>query len=390
MMPPVLGRAVSTGGIPIYTVGDIQVVNKPDLNFEGVKPNKKGQWFGAIQFTINEKSGEQKEYVLDNFLNFGAEGQTYTVVRKQDGYRMAAKFCNSKSAPEIELVQKLPRELVQHPNFIKYECILKDIGTLFQHAHHVIFMDLLPNGELFEFLLAAPTTAMSVGTCRRFLQDIIQGMAQCYRSGITHRDLKPENLMLNEEGRVVVIDLGHAKRAPEPAAPALTVPGGGLGGPPMPLGLEKATTTHAYGTPAFNAPEVQAGKEYVCELADVWSVGVVAFYLHAKLPSFVQGQGIGNWSDIGGEDNLAFWNKIEGSGFYRQFPADLKQFVNAFWRKSPKERPTFEHLILAINGDKETLTTFPGLQWVAKPTNDIAEFYAELRQTKPDVVLKEG
>merc|ERR1712151_523893 len=118
----------------------------------------------------------------------------------------------------------------------------------------------------------------SDGTKVRIVHDIISGMAEMYRFGVTHRDLKPENLLINENGSIVIIDLGHAKKADSN----------------QPMGLSRAMTANPYGTEAFNAPEVSGGQQYDCELSDVWSVGTIAFYLHGKLPAFQAGGGVGN------------------------------------------------------------------------------------------------
>lgn len=244
-------------------------------------------------------------------------------------------------------------------------------------------MEQVPNGELFDFVASAEVgvgKSVGEGTARRFLQDVIHGMAECYRFGLTHRDLKPENLLLNEEGRIVIIDMGHAKVAPAASQDGI----------PSPLPLVKTTTTNAYGTPAFNAPEAVGHKEYDCEASDVWAVGVIAFILHAKLPAFSQAQGVAEWSDISGEDNERFWQKITTNKFYPEFPDELRQFINALWRTNPTERPTFGHLELAISGDAETISQYPRLQWLAQPTNDIDAFAAELRRALPSVVLTIG
>jgi len=205
-------------------------------------------------------------------------------------------------------------------------------------------------------------------------------MAECYRSGLTHRDLKPENLLLNEEGRIVIIDMGHAK-----VAPAVQ-----QGGVPGPLPLVKTTTKNTYGTPAFNAPEAVAGAQYDCEASDVWAVGVIAFLLHAKLHAFEQGRGVAKWSDVSGAENYQFWQKIITCGYYPEFPAELRQFINTLWRANPAHRPSFDQLELAICGDVETISQFPGLQWLAQPTNDIDMFAAELRRALPNIVLSIG
>lgn len=377
---PSISRTLSNGGIPIFQGSEVTVTERPHLNFDGLKPADDRLWFGAVAFEINGDA-----WVLEKFLNYGTEGQTYSAVQKSSGRRFALKFCNSSKSREVELVQTMPKKLVAHPNLVNYEMLVLNCCGQFPPAQHIIFMEQVPNGELFDFVASAEAhvgKSVSEGTSRRFLQDVIHGMAECYRFGLTHRDLKPENLLLSEEGRIVIIDMGHAK-----VAPAVSQAPGGV---PPPLALEKTTTTNTYGTPAFNAPEAVAGRQYDCESSDVWAVGVIAFVLHAKLPAFEQGQGVAKWSDIAGADNDKFWQKITTCGYYPEFPEGLRQFLNALWRTNPTERPSFGQLELAISGDAETISQFPGLQWLAQPTNDVDTFAAELRRALPNIVLSIG
>eukprot|EP00928_Gymnodinium_smaydae_P053604 TRINITY_DN37556_c0_g1_i1.p1 TRINITY_DN37556_c0_g1~~TRINITY_DN37556_c0_g1_i1.p1 ORF type:complete len:404 (-),score=92.59 TRINITY_DN37556_c0_g1_i1:136-1347(-) len=371
--PAPLARTFSAGGIPVYRGADVRIVEQTPTRRSGL-PAADQPWFGPATLEI---AGER--WKLGGFLNFGAEGQTFMATREATGQKFAAKFCSKADSAEIRLVQTLPRELVVHPNFIKYELVVLDINSLFAPAHHIIFMEHIPNGELFDVLASPePSVAgkpLSDGTSRRFLHGVISGMAECYRFGVTHRDLKPENLLLHEDGRIIIIDMGHAKRA-EPAV--------GSDVAPAPVPLARTTTTNPYGTPAFNAPEVSSGKTYDCESSDVWSVGVIAFYLHGKLPAFQSGGGVASWSDVFGPDNAQLWNKISSSGYYPTFPDRLKQFINTLWRIDPKERPSFSQLELATHGDEATLGAYPGLAWLADPTNDVSAFIGELKRSCPN------
>mmetsp|Transcript_54998 Transcript_54998/g.103032 ORF Transcript_54998/g.103032 Transcript_54998/m.103032 type:complete len:389 (-) Transcript_54998:58-1224(-) len=368
--PPPLHRSASAGGIPVFRGCDIVVKTTSEVNFDGLKPAADRVWFGPSKFDVADD-----EWSVDAFLNYGAEGQTYLVTRTATGEKFAAKFCNKFDSMEVRLVQELPRQLVIHDNFIKYEQIVLDVQEKFSPAHHIIFMEHIPNGELFDVLASPePSVAgkpLSEGTSRRILQDVISGMAECYRYGVTHRDLKPENLLINQFGKIVIIDMGHAKRVMPTGAPA-------------PTALARTTTTNPYGTPAFNAPEVSAGKSYDCEWSDVWSVGVIAFYLHGKLPAFSAGGGVASWDDVSGQENDRLWKKIETCGYYPQFPAELKSFINALWRLDPTDRPRFSQLERAVSGDEEILSQYPGLQWLCRPVNPAESFIDELSRSCPN------
>lgn len=183
---------------------------------------------------------------------------------------------------------------------------------------------------------------------------------------------RPENLLINEQGRIVIIDMGHAKRVPS-------------SGVPSPLALSRTTTTNPYGTPAFNAPEVTGGKSYDCELSDVWSVGVISFYLHGKLPAFQAGGGVADpLKHCSGPNNDPLWKKIQDSGYYPNFPEELKGFINTLWRLDPNERPRFSQLEKAIHADEEVIREFPGLQWLGRPVNEVESFVDELSRSCPN------
>jgi serine/threonine protein kinase len=90
-------------------------------------------------------------------------------------------------------------------------------------------------------------------------------VAELHAVGVVHRDIKPGNLLLSAEadgpGRVLVADLGSAKRLAE--ASGITV------------------TT---GTPSYMAPEQALGRP-IDERCDVYSLGVVTYVLLAgQLP----------------------------------------------------------------------------------------------------------
>lgn len=213
-------------------------------------------------------------------------------------------------------------------------------------------------------------------------------MAECCRCGVTHRDLKPENLLLNSDGRIVIIDLGHAKKG-EPI-PSPSPCGDDDSAPPQPFLAIRTVTTNGYGTDEFRAPEASLGRAYDCQASDVWSVGVVAFYLHARMPVFVNHRGAPSHLDVGGPDNQRLWERIIQTKWYPPVPDNLRNFLNTLWQKDPTQRPSFEDLDAARLGDASALARFPGLRWLSQPTNSDAEFASELRSNCPGVTWSFG
>lgn len=86
--------------------------------------------------------------------------------------------------------------------------------------------------------------------------------------GIAHRDLKLENIIMSDDSdqaELKVIDFGIS---------IILAPG--------------QTSTDAYGTLVYVAPEVLTGKPYD-KAVDLWSIGIIMYMLmYGKLPFYSQ------------------------------------------------------------------------------------------------------
>jgi len=155
---------------------------------------------------------------------------------------------------------------LNHPNIVTIYDIDATDGVDFIAMEHVAgqtLVELIPPGGM------EPAQAIQFGA------QIADALAAAHQSGIVHRDLKPSNIMVNEQGRVKVLDFGLAKLI-EPVAGE--------------EGDTRTATTQTregaiLGTASYMAPEQAEGKP-VDQRADVFSFGVVLYEMLSGVQPF--------------------------------------------------------------------------------------------------------
>jgi serine/threonine protein kinase len=128
-----------------------------------------------------------------------------------------------------------------------------DVGT--HEGQPYFVMDFVAGGTLAD----VADGSLDAPSALELAERSARAVAELHAAGVVHRDIKPSNLLLDpvdgDLGRVLVADLGSAKRLAE--ASGITV------------------TT---GTPSYMAPEQALGRQ-IDERCDVYSLGVVAYVL---------------------------------------------------------------------------------------------------------------
>jgi serine/threonine-protein kinase len=104
------------------------------------------------------------------------------------------------------------------------------------------------------------------GEVQRIVRDLALALDSAHRDGVVHRDLKAENILLERgSGRAMLTDFGVAlSRSLDPV---------------------RADSSRAFGTPHYMSPEQAAGELDIDGRSDVYSLGVLAYYmLSGELP----------------------------------------------------------------------------------------------------------
>ena len=108
------------------------------------------------------------------------------------------------------------------------------------------------------------------------LLEVCAGVRYAHRRLVIHRDLKPANILVNEEGRPIVLDFGLARLDMDNGDEAAGEGDGG-GDDEMPLLSEDNAVM---GTIAYMSPEQARGRNQELDTrTDVFSLGVVAYEL---------------------------------------------------------------------------------------------------------------
>ena len=78
-----------------------------------------------------------------------------------------------------------------------------------QHETAYIVMDFIEGETLLKKLQREGP--MDYGTCISLMTPIMQALAEVHKHGIIHRDISPDNIMVQSDGKLILLDLGAAK-----------------------------------------------------------------------------------------------------------------------------------------------------------------------------------
>ncbi|KAJ1672439.1 hypothetical protein EV182_007175, partial [Spiromyces aspiralis] len=138
--------------------------------------------------------------------------------------------------------------LLYHPHIVRiYDVVRTPRFTM-------IAMEHIPGGELLQYM--RKHGRLKEWEARYFFRQIVSAIDYCHSNCVIHRDLKLENVMLDSDGNVKIIDFGFCNK----------------------FYWDRQLDTYC-GSPFYAAPEMVKGIKYTGPEVDIWSMGVILFFM---------------------------------------------------------------------------------------------------------------
>ena len=198
-------------------------------------------------------------YALGSELERGGMGRLFRAVERRTGRPVAVKVLPRDGDAGAET--RFRREVavtgaLRHPGLLSVVARGETAALLYYATPYVA------GGSLRDRL--ARQGRLPVGDVVRLLCQLADALAHAHACGVVHGDVKPENVLLDDDGRALLVDFGAVRlggRADDAAAPVV-------------------------GTPLYMSPEQAAGEPALDARSDVYSLAVLGFELLAGRPPF--------------------------------------------------------------------------------------------------------
>ncbi|HEX6243755.1 MAG TPA: BREX system ATP-binding domain-containing protein [Polyangiales bacterium] len=184
----------------------------------------------------------QHTYRLLRKLGEGGQGAVYEAEDLDRGKRVAIKLLRALSDSAVARFKRefRIRERITHPCLVEF-------GELGLDGEQWFFtMSLVSGVPLLDYLSG------SEARLRAAFAQLAEGIAALHAVGVVHRDVKPDNILVESDGRLVLLDLGLA------------------------VDVGPRDATQAVGTPAYMAPEQWAAQP-ISGAVDWYAFGVILF-----------------------------------------------------------------------------------------------------------------
>lgn len=298
-------------------------------------PTEGSQQTGAAEDDVSLRAGAVvlSSYVIERQLGRGGMGTVYLAHDDVSGQRVAIKVLPGSLAKERGIRERFIQEAralaaLDHPGIV----------PLITFAHegddHFLIMKYI-GGRALDAHIAAQTV-LYCDEARRIVREVALALAYAHDHGVVHRDIKPANVVIDDNGRVVVVDFGIARKLE---------------------GEKRLTQTGMLmGTPQYMSPEQIEGQP-VDGRADLYACGLLLFEMLSGGPPF-DGHKTFDVLKAHVEKPVPDVRELRARRMASKadarepaIPDDLVRLVSALLEKDPAQRPqTGQDVVDVIDG----------------------------------------
>jgi len=249
----------------------------------------------------HEKERIVKGLVLGETLGKGTFGRVVKGTKKKTGHTFALKFLSreAKNFQEAAVKKEIDcMKKIRHKNVVallassmKCKYPRKD-GTVEDTV--LMVLEFANGGDLYDVIYySGPMKERLAAT---YFKQLLDGMAEVHRMGITHRDLKPNNVLLDHKFCLKITDFGLSHIGSDKIAPK-----------------NKRMKTTWVGTKGYRAPELVLNAKY-SNMCDVFALGVCLFVMLLARQPFRTASADDQWYKcIATQNYKQYWKSHDSS-----------------------------------------------------------------------------
>ena len=276
------------------------------------------EWTNNLKILLKYKNIYQ-QYIFHQIIGKGKNCIVFNAYDLINKRQVAIKKIE-KSSLTLEDLSLLQTEVdtlkvCQHPYVVKF------YETIETYNEFNIILEYCELGNLF-YYLSKSKFVLDEEQIATYVHDISKAVYSMHNLGIIHRDLKLSNIALtkkNNKTEIRILDFGLSK----------------ILGP-------NQFCNEGYGTPGYAAPEVINRYNYSFE-ADIWSIGVICYFLFMKKLPFDYVRDGNNEMDMV-ENTLLDEVKFDYN-IMRKYSKNAEKFIRDLMNKNTFDRPNITEVL---------------------------------------------